>query len=195
MSNTPNFEQLTAAQKANAEVVVALMRTSFEGMQRLAELNMAATRELFNNSVANANTLLAAKDVADVSALNQQLSKPGVDKMMDYSRKVYDLVAQMQRDVTAVMESQYSQFQQDAHQAISKSKTAPVGGDVFAAAMKSMLDQTNKAFEGMNAMARQMSELTENNIKSATTVATKAAKATETATKSATAAATKAGKK
>ena len=47
----PNFDQMTAAQKANAEVMMALMRTSFEGMQRLAELNMAATREFFNNTV------------------------------------------------------------------------------------------------------------------------------------------------
>lgn len=175
MSNTPNFEQVAAAQKANAEVVVALMRTSFEGLQRLAELNMAATRELFNNTVTNANTLLAAKDVNDVSALNQQLAKPGVDKMMDYSRKVYDLVAQMQKDVTTVMEAQYSQFQKEATNAISKTKGAPVGGDVFAAAMKTMLDQTNKAFEGMNAVARQMSELAENNIQTAAKVSTKVA--------------------
>jgi len=185
MSNTPNFEQVAAAQKANAEVVVALMRTSFEGMQRLAELNMAATRDFFNNSVSSANTLLAAKDVNDVTALNQQLAKPGVDKMMDYSRKVYDLVAQMQKDVTAVMESQYSQFQKDANSAISKTKAAPVGGDVFAAAMKTMLDQTNKAFEGMNAVARQMAEIAETNIQTATTAATKATKAVGSATKSA----------
>ena len=182
MSNTPNFEQIAAAQKANAEVVVALMRTSFEGMQRLAELNMAATRDFFNNSVSSTNTLLAAKDINEVSALNQQLAKPGVDKMMDYSRKVYDLVAQMQKDVTAVMESQYSQFQKEANTAIGKAKGAPAGGDVFAAAMKTMLDQTNKAFEGMNAVARQMSELAETNIKSATTAT---AKTVGAATKSA----------
>lgn len=175
MANTPNFEQVTAAQKANAEVVVALMRTSFEGMQRLAELNMAATREFFNNSVSNANTLLSAKDVNEVTALNQQLSKPSVDQMMDYSRKVYDLVAQMQKDVTAVMEAQYSQFQKEANDAISKTKSAPVGGDVFAAAMKTMLDQTNKAFEGMNAVARQMAELAETNLKTAATTTSKAA--------------------
>jgi phasin family protein len=150
MSNTPNFEQLAAAQKAN--------------------------------SVSNANTLLAAKDAKDVSALNQQLAKPGVDKMMDYSRKVYDLVAQMQKEVTAVVESQYSQFQKDANTAISKTQAAPVGGDVFAAAMKTMLDQTNKAFEGMNAVARQMSELAESNLQSATAVT---AKTVGAATKSA----------
>ena len=181
MANTPNFEQLTAAQKANAEVMMTLVRTSFEGMQRLAELNMSATREFFNNSVSNANTLLAAKDVNDISAINQQLSKPNMDKMMDYSRSVYDLVTQMQREVTSVIESQYSQFQNEAHQAIAKTKSAPVGGDVFAAAMKSLLDQSNKAFEGMNAMARQMADIADANIKTATSAVGTAAPKSATA--------------
>jgi hypothetical protein len=42
MSNL-NIEQLTAAQKANAEVMMALMRTAFNGVERLTALNMAAS--------------------------------------------------------------------------------------------------------------------------------------------------------
>lgn len=171
----PNFEQMTAAQKANAEVVMAIMRTSFEGMQRLAELNMAATREFFNTSVANANTLMSAKDINDVAQINQTLSAPNLEKAMDYSRKVYDLVAQMQKDMTAVMESQYTQFSKNAASAIDKTKaTTPVGGDVFAAAMSSMLDATNKAFGSMTAMAKQMSDLADANLQAATSATAKA---------------------
>lgn len=177
MTNAPDFEQMTAAQKANAEVVMALMRTSFEGMQRLAELNMAATREFFNNSVSRANTLLAAKDVNEMAALNQQLAAPNFDKAMEYSRSVYDLVAQMQKDMTSVMEAQYSQFKKGASEAIDKSRGAPVGGDVFAAAMKTMLEQTNKAFEGMNAVARQMTEIADANMKAANAATSKAVSA------------------
>jgi phasin family protein len=178
MSSTPDFEQMTAAQKANAEVVTALMRSSFEGMQRLAELNMAATREFFDQSVNRANTLLSAKDVNDMASLNQQLAAPNFEKAMEYSRSVYDLIASMQKDVTTVLEAQYSQFKKGASQAIDKSKSAPVGGDVFAAAMKSMLDQTNKAFEGMNAVARQMAELADANMKAANAATSKAINAT-----------------
>jgi phasin family protein len=184
MAKTPDLEQMTAAQKANAEVVMALMRTSFEGMQRLAELNMAATREFFNNTVTRANSLLAAKDVNEVAAINQELAKPGLDKAMEYSRNVYDLVAQMQKDMTAVIEAQYSQFTKGAHDAIDKtSKASPVGGDIFGAAMKSMLEQTNKAFEGMNAVARQMAEIADANVKAANAATTKAVSAATKAAK------------
>nr|MBL8412112.1 phasin family protein [Dechloromonas sp.] len=38
MSN-PNIEQLAAAQKANIEVMTALLRTAFNGVERLTALN------------------------------------------------------------------------------------------------------------------------------------------------------------
>ncbi|MDP3439709.1 MAG: phasin family protein, partial [Azonexus sp.] len=66
----PNIEQLTAAQKANAEVMMALLHSAFNGVERLTALNLAATREIFNNSVANSQRLLNAKDAKDVAKLN-----------------------------------------------------------------------------------------------------------------------------
>ena len=44
MSTTPNLEQLAAAQKANAEVMMALPCTAFNGVEQLTALNMAASR-------------------------------------------------------------------------------------------------------------------------------------------------------
>ena len=99
MSN-PNIEQLTAAQKANAEVMMALMRTAFNGVERLTALNMAASREFFNKTVANAQQLMAAKDANAVAKLNSELAQPNVDKLMSYSRSVYDLVSEMQKEIT-----------------------------------------------------------------------------------------------
>ena len=40
--SSPNFEQIASAQKANAEVMTALLRTALNGMERLTALNMAA---------------------------------------------------------------------------------------------------------------------------------------------------------
>lgn len=175
MANTPNFEQLAAAQKANTEVLMAVMKTGFEGVQRIADLNMAATRELFDTTIANANSLMAAKDINDAARINQSLAQPNVERLVDYSRRLYELMAQMQKEMTGIVESQYSQFAKSAAGAIDKSKAAaPVGGDVFAAAMKSMLDATNKVFDQMSAAAKQMNDVTEANVKAATTATAKA---------------------
>ncbi|MBL8450857.1 MAG: phasin family protein [Dechloromonas sp.] len=185
MSTTPNLEQLAAAQKANAEVMMALLRTSFSGVEQLTALNMAASREFFNSAVSNTQQLLKAKDAKEMAKLNSQLAQPNVDKWTEYSRSIYDLVSSMQKEITSVLESQYSSFSKNASSAVEKaSASAPVGGDVFAAAMKSMLNASTKAFDNMTSMAKQLSDIAEANVQ----VATKATKS------SATAAAAKKGK-
>ena len=186
MSN-PNFEQLTAAQKANAEVMMTLLRTAFDGVERLTALNMAASREFFNNTVANAQQLLSAKDAAAVAKLNSELAQPNVDKLVGYSRSVYDLVTEMQKEITSVMEAQYSSFTKNAASAVEKARaSAPVGGDVFAATMQSMLGASTKAFDQMTSMAKQLSDIAEANVEAAAKTTKAAAPA-----KSATAAAAK----
>ena len=183
-TNNVNLEQLAATQKANAEVMMSLMRTAFNGVERLAALNMAATREFFNSAVGNAQQVLAVKDPSELSKVNATLAQPNVEKWMEYSKSVYELVGQMQKEVTSVMEAQYNSFSQNASSAIDKStKSAPVGGDVFAAAMKSMLGASTKAFDNMTSMAKQLSEIAEANVQAASNVTTKAVSATAAAAK------------
>ena len=182
----PNIEQLAAAQKANAEVMMALLRTAFNGVERLTALNMAASREFFNTTVAGTQQLLSAKDAGAVAKLNTELAKPNLDKWMEYSRNVYDLVASMQKEVTSVMEAQYSTFQKNASTAVEKATaSAPVGGDVFAATMKSMMDASTKAFTNMSGMAKQLTDIAEANMAVATKAAAPAKSATAAAAKKA----------
>lgn len=186
MSNA-NLEQIAAAQKANTEVMMALLRTAFNGVERLTALNMAASRELFGNTVANAQQLMAAKDANELAKLNSDLAKPGLEKWVDYSRSVYDLVAEMQKEITSVMESQYASFSKNANTVVEKAKaSAPVGGDVFAATMQSMLSASNKAFDNMTSIARQLSEIAETNLQAtgkATSATAAAARKTAPAAK------------
>jgi phasin family protein len=171
MSN-PEIEQMSVAQKASAEVLMTLMRTSFEGMQRLAELNMAAARETFSSNVATVTKLAASKDVGDMARANQELARP--ERMMEYWRNVYDLVSAMQKDVTAVMQANYTQLTRSAASAIEQKKSSAVdGSDVIASVMKNMLEQTNKAFDNLTAVTSQMTNLANANIQAATTATAK----------------------
>ena len=171
MSN-PEIEQMSVAQKASTEVLMTLMRTSFEGMQRLAELNMAAARETFSSNVATVTKLAASKDVGDLARANQELARP--ERMMEYWRNVYDLVSAMQKDVSAVMQANYTQLTRSAASAIEQKKSSAVdGSDVIASVMKNMLEQTNKAFDNLTTVASQMTNLANANIQAATTATAK----------------------
>lgn len=184
--NKLNIEQLTSAQAANAEVMMALLRTAFNGVERLTALNMAASREFFNSSVANTQQLMATKDANALTKLNSELAKPNVDKLVGYSRSVYDLVAEMQKEISAVMEAQYSTFTKNATSAVEKAKaSAPVGGDVFAATMQTMLGASTKAFDQMTSMAKQLTDIAEANIEAAGKAVTPAKTSATTAARKA----------
>ena len=177
------MEQLAAAQKANAEVMMALVRTGFDGAERLTTLNITASRDLLNNVVANTKEMMSAKDAADLTKLNT-LAQPGMNKLMDYSRSLYEISTEMQKQLTSVMQSQYETLNKKATSAIEKgTASAPIGGDVFAAAMKSMLNASNTAYDNISSMAKQLSDIAESNMKAASTATTKAVSATAAAAK------------
>lgn len=172
MSN-PEFEQISVAQKASAEVLMAIMRTSFEGMQRLAALNMAAARESVSSTVAITSKLASSKDMTEMARVSQPAAES--ERMMEYWRNVYDLVSSMQKDVTAVMQANYSQLSKSAASAIEKKKSSAAdGSDMIANAMMNLLEQTNKAFDNMSAVAGQMASLANANIEAATSATAKA---------------------
>ena len=183
MSNL-NLEQLTAAQKANAEVMTNLMRTAFSGVERLTALNMAASREFFNSTLAGTQQMMSAKDPGALAKLNAELAQPNAAKWMDYSRSVYELVAEMQKEVTSVMEAQYGSLTKNLNSVVEKAKSStPVGGEVFATTMQSIMTASTKAFENMTGMAKQLSDMAEANMAAAGKIAAPAKSATAAAAK------------
>ena len=172
-SPSPEFEQMSVAQKASAEVLMSIMRSSLDGMQRLTALNLAAARELYSNTVSAGGKIAASRDVSEFARVNQQLSRP--EKMIEYWRNVYDLVTSMQKEVSTVMQSNYSQLSKAATSTIDHKKSSAVdGSDMMANVMKNMLDQTNRAFDNITAMATQMTNIANANIQAATAATEKA---------------------
>ncbi len=178
MNKTPNMEQLASAQKANAEVMMALVRTGFDGIERLTALNIAASRELLNHVLANTKEMMGAKDTEELKKISEAMAKPGMDRWINYSRSLYQISSDMQKQISTVMETQYESFNEKASKAIDKTvASTPVGGDVFAAAMKSMLDASNKAYDNISSMAKQLSDIAEANLQAAQATTSKATSA------------------
>jgi phasin family protein len=176
--STIDLEQLAQSQKANAQVMMTLVRTAFHGLEQLSALNLAASRELFNTGATGAQQMLGVKDPQELSTLASSLARPNVDKLMEYSRSLYDLAANMQREITSVMEDQYSNLRHNAAGIIEKTGiSSPISGDVFGAAMKQMMTASTTAFENISQMAKQMTDIVDTNVKAATSATAQAAAA------------------
>jgi phasin family protein len=176
--STINLEQLAQSQKANAQVMMTLVRTAFHGLEQLSALNLAASRELFNSSANGAQQMLEVKDPKELGSIAGAMARPSVDKLMEYSRSLYDLSANMQREITSVMEEQYSNMRHNAAGLIDKTGIAsPIAGDVFGSAMKQMMNASTTAFENISQMAKQMTDIVDTNVKAASNATAQAAAA------------------
>lgn len=78
MALTP--EQIAAAHKANLETLFGLTNKAFEGVEKIVELNMAATRAALSEAASHSQALLNAKDIQELVTLQTSLFQPLAEK-------------------------------------------------------------------------------------------------------------------
>lgn len=168
-------EQLTAANKANVETLLTIANTAFASAERIAALNLNTARSVLEDVVSSAKTLLTAKDVQELVALQATLAQPAVEKAVAYSRSVYEIATQTNEELGKVFEAQYAEVNKNVSTALDKAaKSAPAGSDVAVAAVKSALAAANSAYDSINKAAKQVAEIAEANVAAATNATVKA---------------------
>ena len=173
MYNTP--EQMASANKANVESILTLANTAFASAERLAALNLNTARTMLEDIVANAKSLMGAKDVQELMNVQATLAQPAVEKAVAYSRSIYEIATQTQEELSKVMESQFAEINRNVTSALDKAvKNAPAGSDVAVAAVKSAIAAANSAYDSMTKAAKQVAEIAEANVAAATNATVKA---------------------
>ena len=76
-----NVEQVVAVNKANLDVWFGLTGKTFEGVEKLTQLNLAAGKAALNESAARAQALLKVKDVQELLALQTEVLQPVGEKL------------------------------------------------------------------------------------------------------------------
>jgi phasin family protein len=173
MYTTP--EQFAAANKNNVEALLTMANTAFASAERLAALNLNTARSLLEETVANAKSLLSAKDVQELVSMQASLAQPTVEKAVAYSRNVYQIASQTQEEIGKILEAQFAEINKSVTSALDKAvKNAPAGSDVAVAAVKSAIAAANSAYDSMTKAAKQVAEIAEANVAAATTATVKA---------------------
>jgi phasin family protein len=168
-------EQLATTNKANIESLLTLANTTFASAERLAALNLNTARNLLEDVVSNAKTLLAVRDVQEFMNVQVALAQPSVEKAVAYSRGVYEIATQTSEELSKVFESQFAELNKNVSSALDKAaKNAPAGSDVAVAAVKSAIAAANSAYDSISKAAKQVAEITEANVAAATNATVKA---------------------
>lgn len=165
-------DQVVASNKAGVDALIGLAHTQFAAFERLSALTFNATKSVFEDSVAHTKALMNAKDVQELMNLNAAVAQPALEKVIAYSRNVYDVAAQSQTELTKLAEAQAGEMNKSMVSLLDKvSKNAPAGSDVAVAAVKSALAAANSAYDSMTKVAKQATEIAEANFAAATAVA------------------------
>lgn len=176
MALTP--EQITAAHKANLETLFGLTTKAFEGVEKIVELNVAASRAALAEAASHSQALLNVKDPQELLSLQTSYFQPLAEKTAAYNRHLYNIATSTSAEVTKALEFKTGEFQQSFNNLVeSTAKNAPAGSETAVAVMKSAVSAANNAFESVQKAVKQASDLAEANLKAVTTTAAAATQA------------------
>jgi phasin family protein len=174
-------EQIIASHKANIETLFGLTHKAFEGVEKLVELNVQATKAALAETSNHAQAVMGVKDAQELLALQAGLVQPLAEKTAAYSRHLYDIASAAGADLGKTFEAQTAEAQKKVLGLVDNAaKNAPAGSETAVAVMKSAVAAANNAFESMQKAVKQASDMAEANFN---TVAASAVSATKTATK------------
>ncbi|MFA5487818.1 MAG: TIGR01841 family phasin [Candidimonas sp.] len=169
-------QQVLATQKASLENLLAVQNTVFGGFEKLVDLNLKVIKATLDEVSQKSQQAIEVKDAQEAVAFTSGLVQPTAEKVLAYSKHVYDIVSGVQGDLSKLTETQIAQGQQQVTEAIDQlSKSAPTGSEGAIALLKSSLATANNAYESVSKAARQAAEAAESNISAATNATFKAA--------------------
>jgi phasin family protein len=160
---------LSEISSATVDAAVRLTKISMDSTERVVALQLEFARTTLEQATKSARDIAKAKDVQDLLALRTRNAESAVERLMGYSRSLYEISSEAQTQLSRLAEERMSTFQQAVSETVEKAaKSTPAGGDVAAAAIKSSLAATTAAFDSFNKAARHVASLTDAGLRPAT---------------------------
>ena len=180
MNLTP--EQLAAAQKANLETLNGITNQALVSIEKLVELNMHIAKASLSDSMNNVKKALEIKDIQQLLAHQAEAVQPMAEKMMAYSRHLYELANDTQAGFSKTTEKEMRASQKKMNAMVEDwSKNAPAGSEAAVAAMKQAIASASTIYENSQKAMKQAMDVAQTNLSNATE---SVLKATEKVTKS-----------
>jgi phasin family protein len=170
-------EQLLAAQKANVETLFGLTTKAFEGVEKLVELNVTASKAALAEAAETSQNMLGVKDAQELLALQASLFQPLAEKTAAYSRHLYDIASGTQAEFTRQFEGQVADAQKKFLAVVDNAaKNAPAGSETAVAVFKSAVAAGNNALESVQKAVKQAADVAEANFNAVANTAVNASK-------------------
>lgn len=172
MNLTP--EQIAAAQKANLETLSGLTNQALQSIEKLVELNMLIAKQSLSDSMSSAKKALEVKDIQQLLAHQAEAVAPMAEKIMAYSRHLYQLAHETQENFTKSAEKEFQAGQRKMNTLVEDwTKNAPPGTDVAVNAMKQAIASATNVYETSQKAVKHAVEVAQTNLNNASEAAMK----------------------
>ena len=172
-------EQVMASHKANLETLFGLTGKAFEGVEKMVELNLSASKSALADAAKHAQSVLSVKDAQELLAVQSGLLQPLAEKALAYNRQIYDIATGVSAEFGKNLENQTAQAQKKFLDVVDNAaKNAPAGSEAAVAVMKSSVAAANNALESVQKAVKQATEVAEANFNAVAATATNASQAT-----------------
>lgn len=157
-------EQVLASHKANVETLLGLTSKAFEGVEKIVELNLTASKAALAETGEHAKAMLSVKDAQELLALQSGLLQPLAEKTAAYSRHLYEIASGSSAELSKSFEGQAADAQKKFMGLVdTAAKNAPAGSESAVAVMKSAVAAATNALESVQKAVKQATEVAESN--------------------------------
>lgn len=158
--NTAN--PLSEISTATVDAAARLTKISMDSAERTIAVQLEYAKGAISQATLNAKALAGAKDVQELMQLRTRIAENTLENLMGYSRSLYEVASEAQTELSKLAEERMTRFQQAVSETVDQAaKSAPGGGDVAAAAIKSSLAATTAAFDTFTKAAKHVASFTD----------------------------------
>ena len=174
-------EQFIATNKANLEAFEGSAKKAYTSVEKLVELNMAASKAALGESFGFAKAVMSVKTPQEFMSVQAAFFQPMTEKSVAYFQHVQSIATEGSEDFAKQFEAKVAEAQKALGASVDQLvKNAPAGSEAAVAAFQSALSQSQKAVESAQATIKKASATAQANFavasKQATDLAKKASK-------------------
>ena len=132
--------------KNNLAMCEKMFDAAITSAQRVEDERFHAAREAMVQNLHYAKALLEAKDLQSLLSLHTAFAQPGLEKLLEHYRKLYQAVAEAQQEMMRLSSATVQDLGAKTAQGMARPASAGAGSDVAVAAVNSFVNACNAAY-------------------------------------------------
>lgn len=155
-------DQIVAAHKAQLTALHDMSSKALATVEKIAQLNLQASKATLDEHTENAHALLSAKDIKELTKLQRNALQPLAEKAASYNRHLFDIAAGLGAEFSQLAEAQMTEAQNQFVAVVeSTMKYVPLDAEPVVAAVRSALSTAASAMDSVHKAVKQATVTTQ----------------------------------